>query len=373
MDVKDKIIGFLGLKPKSDFVNQYISKSNLSNGRWASAAVVILEIWMFAHICGRHAPGDRFSMWFLGHLAAFATLFAASLIFFIYALVHIPEGKKLNDRTISVMVIIYTLLCAAFGIYISVTDPHNPYMTFLTMQICCLGLFMLLPAYTILYGVISFVVYAQLLEKFSSVVRGPNVNLIIMEIVVVMVCILQYRKSVALAKSTEETEQLNEQLKAISFYDSLMGIRNRRALGNDIPNYFDRALYVMMIDVDDLKYYNDTFGHQCGDLLLRHLGETLREVFSREFCYRYGGDEVLVIVPDETKDSFIRALDSWTRAFSRFNINGKDFSPTFSYGYVTGAPDSEASMLDLINRADMNLVTMKSGKKKRSNYQRDRR
>ena len=84
--------------------------------------------------------------------------------------------------------------------------------------------------------------------------------------------------------------------------DPLMGIYNRRYLEQRIEEEFDRAhrerlsLSALLVDVDNFKRVNDTYGHQVGDLVLIHLGKLLMEsVRIGDIVARYGGDEIFII------------------------------------------------------------------------------
>lgn len=62
---------------------------------------------------------------------------------------------------------------------------------------------------------------------------------------------------------------------------------------------FDRKMPLVIFDIDDFKTYNDTFGHQAGDQLLKQLGELLLQtVRSIDVVSRYGGEEFCVIMPE---------------------------------------------------------------------------
>lgn len=87
--------------------------------------------------------------------------------------------------------------------------------------------------------------------------------------------------------------------------DPLTGLRNRSAMEADIQREISLArrqkhfLSLIMIDIDHFKHINDTYGHACGDQVLRCVGECLKETFrDSDLCFRYGGEEFLILLPD---------------------------------------------------------------------------
>jgi PAS domain S-box-containing protein len=99
--------------------------------------------------------------------------------------------------------------------------------------------------------------------------------------------------------------KLRETLRHQSIRDSLTGLYNRRyfqeALDREIRRVrrHGRSLGLIMIDIDGFKGFNDTHGHEAGDVLLRAFGELLlRRVRGEDFACRYGGEEFALILPE---------------------------------------------------------------------------
>ncbi len=99
--------------------------------------------------------------------------------------------------------------------------------------------------------------------------------------------------------------RLREALQDQSIRDALTGLHNRRYLEESFEREIRRAvrkqspLGVIMFDLDHFKQFNDTYGHEAGDLLLRELGHFLQSRTRREdIACRYGGEEFLVILPE---------------------------------------------------------------------------
>ncbi len=101
-----------------------------------------------------------------------------------------------------------------------------------------------------------------------------------------------------------EIEMLHAQLQEQATRDSLTGLFNRRYLEESLVREFQRAdrekstVSLIMIDIDGFKAFNDTYGHDAGDLLLKKLGEILlSEVRGSDISCRFGGEEFLIVMP----------------------------------------------------------------------------
>jgi len=118
--------------------------------------------------------------------------------------------------------------------------------------------------------------------------------------------------------------------------DQLTGLRNRRALIEELPPVCQRATdeqpaYLWFFDLNGFKAYNDSFGHSAGDVLLRRLGQRLREVIEPEgTVYRLGGDEFCALVCAPASNP----LALFGRAREALSEHGGAFTVTSSAGAV---------------------------------------
>jgi diguanylate cyclase (GGDEF)-like protein/PAS domain S-box-containing protein len=101
-----------------------------------------------------------------------------------------------------------------------------------------------------------------------------------------------------------EIEMLHAQLQEQATRDSLTGLYNRRYLEESLIREFQRAerekstVCLIMLDIDGFKAFNDTYGHDAGDLLLKKLGEILQsDVRGSDISCRFGGEEFLIVMP----------------------------------------------------------------------------
>jgi diguanylate cyclase (GGDEF)-like protein len=142
--------------------------------------------------------------------------------------------------------------------------------------------------------------------------------------------------------------------------DALTGLRNRRALIDDLeeqsPATGERVL--ALFDLDGFKHYNDTFGHPAGDGLLARLSERLQlSVASEGTAYRMGGDEfcVLATVDDVTAADLVR------RAAEALSEVGDAFSIGCSYG-TASIPREATSPAEALHLADQRMYEHKAGR-----------
>ncbi len=102
----------------------------------------------------------------------------------------------------------------------------------------------------------------------------------------------------------QKLEQANTSLQIKSTTDALTGLKNRRAFDEKLTeevyraNRYQLQLSLLLIDVDKFKKYNDSFGHQAGDLALQSIAKLLRSSSrSSDFVARFGGEEFSIILP----------------------------------------------------------------------------
>lgn len=168
--------------------------------------------------------------------------------------------------------------------------------------------------------------------------------------------------------------RLRETLRMQSLSDSLTGLYNRRFLDETLQREMARAqraqlpLTVLMIDVDHFKNFNDSFGHEGGDMALRAVGRLMREHF-RESDYgcRYGGEEFAVIMPDAPLVPARQRADALREAVTRLDLSlsGRAIgSITISVGLAT-MPQHGTTPQALIQAADAALYRAKQSGRNR--------
>ncbi|WP_175452400.1 GGDEF domain-containing protein [Thiohalomonas denitrificans] len=147
--------------------------------------------------------------------------------------------------------------------------------------------------------------------------------------------------------------------------DPLTGLGNRRALDATLARDLQLArrrgspLSVLMLDLDRFKMINDRYGHAVGDCLLRHFSRILSEtVRSSDLCFRYGGEEFAVIMPDTDSNSANTLAERIRQAVMLPHCcGGHPLQMTVSIG-VTSLTDKDNERT-LLGRADQALYQAK--------------
>jgi diguanylate cyclase (GGDEF)-like protein/PAS domain S-box-containing protein len=164
-----------------------------------------------------------------------------------------------------------------------------------------------------------------------------------------------------------EIEHLHEQLREEAIRDSLTRLFNRRYMEESLEREISRTdrdpwpISVVMMDVDLFKTINDTYGHQAGDTVLQTLGTFLLEnTRISDIACRYGGDEMVVVMPGASMEAAAHRAEEWRSAFSllEFSLGDVLVKTTLSFGIAT-FPTHAKSPNELLGAADRALYRAK--------------
>jgi diguanylate cyclase (GGDEF)-like protein/PAS domain S-box-containing protein len=173
--------------------------------------------------------------------------------------------------------------------------------------------------------------------------------------------------NVRLQGKLTEIENLHDQLSEEAIRDGLTRLFNRRYMEETLDREISRGereprpISVVMMDVDLFKSINDGFGHQAGDAVLQTLGTMLLEnTRISDIACRYGGDEMLVVMPGATQEVAVARAEEWRAAFSmmEFTFGDAKIKATLSLG-VASFPDQAQNPIQLLTAADKALYWAK--------------
>ena len=159
---------------------------------------------------------------------------------------------------------------------------------------------------------------------------------------------------------------LREQLKKLSVRDGLTGLYNRRHLDENLWSEAVRAsrqnygLYLLIIDIDSFKEYNDRYGHQWGDEALRELAKIISLHIRKnvDSGYRYGGDEFVVIIPHASRQQALLVAERLRSRYGDCNLSPTTIS--IGMARLRGPTDTiKENVQRLLRNADISLYRAK--------------
>lgn len=169
--------------------------------------------------------------------------------------------------------------------------------------------------------------------------------------------------------SADQLQRVNNELTSLVRQDPLTGLGNRRAFEQDFDllearvTRYEHSYCIAMLDIDHFKSYNNTYGHPAGDRILHAFASRLQqEVRAGDALYRFGGDEFLCVLPEQS-------LASGTNAVERMRTGVEGLAMphagnplgvvTFSAGLALLDPTRIASPNEVLKEADTALYRAK--------------
>ncbi|MDX1377787.1 MAG: diguanylate cyclase [Anaerolineales bacterium] len=174
-----------------------------------------------------------------------------------------------------------------------------------------------------------------------------------------------------LYQKVTELENANERLNNLSLTDTLTGLNNRRGfiiLATSLLKFARRVKYsvsLLYIDLDSLKYINNTFGHAAGDSVILQFANILTDTFrDSDIIGRLGGDEFVVLLVDATENDLDNMQTHLKNNVDAYNLQAGDQSRiSFSLGIIRAHSDSPITMEELLSQADKAMYEHKRDRK----------
>lgn len=170
-----------------------------------------------------------------------------------------------------------------------------------------------------------------------------------------------------LAGTAIENANLQNETRKMAISDELTGLFNRRGLMDlgrreiDRAKRFQHPLSVAIMDIDNFKSINDTYGHIAGDQLLNQLADCCRSNFREiDIIGRYGGDEIVVILIENSAEQAFQIIERFRLSISNhvFRTDAGNLTTTISIG-IAELTDEIENLTQLIDQADQALYLSK--------------
>jgi diguanylate cyclase (GGDEF)-like protein len=168
-----------------------------------------------------------------------------------------------------------------------------------------------------------------------------------------------------------ERHRIKAELKSLSLTDELTGLYNRRGFLTlarqqiKIAHRLKKRLLLIYMDMDNLKWVNDTLGHKEGDRALKEMAEIMNSTFrASDLVARMGGDEFAVLGLEEAEADFSKIrLRLQQKPGSPGKDSARPYRLSFSMGFVQYDPEKPEDIDELLARADKLMYLEKSIKK----------
>jgi diguanylate cyclase (GGDEF)-like protein len=247
--------------------------------------------------------------------------------------------------------------------FIQQTSSLTNFLIYLTV-VAVVGLIVMLSSSTI-FAVLSTVLF-DIAYLFVSYYAMEKLNLWIPVVIPAILIIIAFALSY-LAKYIIKSRDFEYQYK-LATIDGLTELYNHRYFQDTLRNQieiakrYNQTFSLIIIDIDFFKKFNDTYGHQAGDAVLRQVAQTLKKNSrSTDYVCRYGGEEMSIILPNTNAQDALfnanrirQAIESKT-----FHLNATTTgNVTISVGVAT-FPDNAGTPQDLIEHADKGLYYAK--------------
>jgi two-component system cell cycle response regulator len=162
--------------------------------------------------------------------------------------------------------------------------------------------------------------------------------------------------------------EYHEEIYRLTILDGLTQIHNQRYMSEFLEREVVRSqrharpLSVLMIDLDRFKNINDSFGHLCGDFVLRELTNVIRSSVRKEDLFaRYGGEEFVLVLVETDRDEAVLVAERIRQSVAdhEFQFESRPVSITISIGIACMTGEMDATPAALLRTADENLYEAK--------------
>lgn len=364
----------LGLEKRTPEEKKRFDQANMQGLGIVSIILIVLETIVL--ICSFILKGHYgiYPHWLSDHRLAYASQILLGIIMMVLSrrVAKSPGDNHIQGLVLMSLFAFFTIL---FGVFISALDCATGEQAFvfftMVISVICLMYFLPLVSAFILTG--STLLFALLLSSDALFARynltapgisfATNVNLAIFTFVVFVISVARFASRRTIIMTELALEQKNRELMVLSYHDELTGTLNRHSLTRHVSRELGKTFQLVMFDINGFKLFNDLYGHATGDAVLVAISERLMKLFGREHVYRYGGDEFLVLFAGESEEEFLKMFKKWKDMNGNYDLDGKTFLLTCSFGLARGLVQTEEDFNRLLAQSDRELFKAKKSRR----------
>lgn len=165
----------------------------------------------------------------------------------------------------------------------------------------------------------------------------------------------------------KQLNQTNEQLNYTATHDALTGLYNRYCLNGTLNSLVksEKPFCLVMGDIDDFKKVNDTFGHDCGDVVLRSVADVIkRNIRPCDTACRWGGEEMLILM-DGSYDECYQIVSRIKSEINSLGIehDGRPVKVSMTFGFTASTEVGSKDLDELLSTVDKRLYKGKASGK----------
>lgn len=220
---------------------------------------------------------------------------------------------------------------------------------------------------------IAFMIFEYMYPKDYEATSEKNMLIFaVCSYLIVAVAVLVLLSAVTrlYEKQRKELAEINEQLYFAATHDSLTKLYNREYLMKNMEKRMQRdgtCFIAVILDIDNFKHLNDTYGHTYGDYVLASFAQIMeKEVEGKGFAARYGGEEFMIILDNVNQEEALQILGNISRNLEDYFQKEKQISVTFSGGLEIYSVEKKID--ELIKSADNKLYEAKRNGKNQIIY-----
>ncbi len=230
-----------------------------------------------------------------------------------------------------------------------------------------------------IYGLsyIALFVYSFLIKPLNppDIHLAHGLNIMNMTGSAAIIAFISFYYSRTVVRAEERMRLLNRNLELLAKIDHLTGLYNRRFMLEKIDDEVKRSkrsmrpFSLVICDIDDFKIFNDSYGHDCGDYILKSLSDFMKKSLrDQDSLARWGGEEFMILLAETSLENAAAIADRMRAkiAETKYVYKRMKYKLTMTFGLAVF--DGSAGIEECVIKADQALLTGKRQGKNRVNY-----